>query len=216
MIKINRTYTPKALSKTNKEFKLAIAGMSTKDAYDFYNAHKKVYYYNTAETKRHFKKMNHERCSFCTKFIQDFEDEMTVEHIRTKRRYPQMIFQWSNLLCACRTCNTKRSTRAHDSRKYLDPAKIVDIERYFSYKLDGTIAAGRELDSAEKEKAEYMIELYRLNREGLVCKRREFMRDLMSEDGFYEELKKMDASSQNIIFLSVFAYYRRCKEKYGE
>ena len=127
-----------------------------------------------------------------------------------------MIFQWSNLLCACRTCNTKRSTRAHDSRKYLDPAKIVDIERYFSYKLDGTIAAGRELDSAEKEKAEYMIELYRLNREGLVCKRREFMRDLMSEDGFYEELKKMDTSSQNIIFLSVFAYYRRCKEKYGE
>lgn len=208
MVKINRTYTPKVLSKTNKEFKYAIAGMSVKDAYNFYKVHKKKYRYNTDETKRHFKKMNHERCSFCTKLIQDFDDEMTIEHIRIKKDYPQMIFQWSNLLCACRTCNTKRSTRAHYPEKYLDPTKTDNIEKYFCYQLDGMVVANEDLNIDEKEKAEYMIKLYRLNRKGLVCKRREFMRDLMSDDDFYEKLKNLDDSSQNIIFLSVFAYYK--------
>lgn len=217
MITLKRTtYTPKALSKTNQDFKAAIAGMSTKEAYAFYKAHSKKYCYNTPETKRHFKKMNHERCSFCTKLIQDFDDDMTVEHIKIKRDYPQKIFQWSNLLCACRTCNTKRSTRAHCPRKYLDPTKTDDIEKYFCYQADGTIIPNDELDEEKMEKAKYMIELYRLNRDGLVCKRRKFMRDLMSDDDFYEKLKNLDESSQNIIFLSVFAYYRRCIETNGE
>ena len=101
-------------------------------------------------------------------------------------------------------------------KKYLDPTRIGDIERYFNYEIDGMIVVNDELDRDEREKAEYMIELYSLNRKGLVCKRREFMKDLMSDNDFYEMLKKSDASSQNIIFLSVFAYYRRCKAKYGE
>ncbi|MCI9675662.1 MAG: TIGR02646 family protein [Lachnospiraceae bacterium] len=211
MVKLNRTYAPKALSKTNREFKAAIAGMDTKDAYSFYITHKQQYSYNTSETKRHFRKMNHERCSFCTKLIYDFEDEMTVEHIRIKRDYPQKIFQWSNLLCACRACNTKRSTRAYYPDKYLDPTKTDDIEKYFCYQLDGTIDANEDLAPDERKKAKYMIRLYRLNREGLVCRRREFMRDLMSDDDFYEKLDKLDDSSQNIIFSSVFAYYKRQK-----
>lgn len=216
MVKIKRTYTPKGLAKTNREFKAAIRGMNVKEAYEFYKRHKGRYRYNTEETKRHFRKMNHERCAFCTKMMQDFEDEMTVEHIKIKRDYPEKIFQWSNLLCVCKTCNTKRSTHTYFPEKYLDPTKIDDIEDYFCYQLDGEIAVSGDLDDKKREQAEYMIKLYGLNRKGLVCKRREFMLDLMSDDDFYEKLKNMDESSQNIIFLSVFAYYRRCKEAYGE
>lgn len=205
MIKIKRTDAPKVLAKTNREFKDAIAGMSVREAYDFYKAHARKYSYNTEETKRHFQKMNHGRCSFCTQFLQDFDDAMTVEHIKTKRDYPQKIFQWSNLLCACSICNTKRSTRAHYPQKYLDPTKIDDIEKYFCYKVDGTIVANDTLDPDEEEKAEYMIDLYKLNRKALVCSRRQFMKDLMSDDEFYEKLKQMGDTSQNIIFLSVFA-----------
>ena len=72
------------------------------------------------------------------------------------------------------------------------------------------------LDRGEQEKAEYMIKLYGLNRKELVCKRREFLRKLMSEKHFYEDLEKLELSSQHIIFLSVFAYYRGCRETYGE
>ncbi len=76
-----------------------------------------------------------------------------------------------------------------------------------------------DLDEAEKERAAYMIKLYRLDREELNGQRREFLRDLMTDDHYYEILKNLEAlygTSQNIIFLSVFAYYRRCKEAYGE
>lgn len=216
MIKIDRKEAPPELSKTNWSFQAAIAGMSAKDAYDFYKKHKNTYHYKTDETKQRFREMNHERCSFCTKVISEFDDEMTVEHIQIKRDHPRLIFQWSNMLCACRTCNTKRSTRPYVPEKYLDPTKLADIETYFSYQLDGTMAVNEDLDSEDQEKAEYMIKLYSLNRKALVCKRREFLRKLMSEDNFYKDLGKMDLSSDHIIFLSVFAYYRRCRETYGE
>lgn len=216
MIKINRTKIPKELSETNKKFKAKIANMTTKEAYNFYNKHRNTYKYNTDETKQEFKKMNHERCSFCTRFIQDFDDEMTVEHIKIKRDYPKLIFQWSNLLCSCRTCNTKRSTSAYNPKQYLDPTKINNIEEYFCFQLDGKIIENKELNDYEREKANYMIKLYDMNRHGLVCKRWAFLKDLMSDDDFYKTLEKMDLASQNIIFLSVFAYYRRCREKYGE
>lgn len=216
MIKINRKKTPRGLAKTNRSFRDAIAGMSAEAAYDFYKQHENTYRYNTDETKQHFREMNHERCSFCTKVISDFDDEMTVEHIRIKRDHPRLIFQWSNMLCACRTCNTKRGTRGYVPEKYLDPTKLANIEKYFSYQLDGTMAVNEELDRGDQEKADYMIKLYCLNRRDLVCKRREFLRKLMSEKHFYEDLEKLELSSQHIIFLSVFAYYRGCREEHGE
>ena len=161
--------------------------------------------------------MNYEKCSFCTKHISDFDDEMTVEHIKTKKDYPKYIYQWSNLLCACKTCNTKRSTKKYIKKKYLDPSKIDNIEEYFCYKLDGKIDVNKELDIESQEKANYMIELYKLNREELVCKRREFLKDLMEDDDYFEILKNKNFNSQNIIFLSVFTYYsKRYEENYGK
>lgn len=43
MIKIKRTNTPKGLAKTGRDFKAAIAGMSTGEAYEFYKAHSRKY-----------------------------------------------------------------------------------------------------------------------------------------------------------------------------
>ncbi len=219
MIAIKRTRAPKELAETNRKFREATAGMDRKRAYDFYKEHERKYQYNTPETKEAFRKMTRERCSFCTGLISSFSDAMTIEHIRTKRDYPRKIFQWSNLLCACSTCNNKRGTKAYIPGKYLDPTKLPDVEKYFCYEPDGRITVNEDLDEAEKERAAYMIKLYRLDREELNGQRREFLRDLMTDDHYYEILKNLEAlygTSQNIIFLSVFAYYRRCKEAYGE
>ena len=97
MIKITRTCNPKGLAKTSKAFQTAISGMETKEAYAFYKKQCRVYLYNTEETKMYFKQMNKERCSFCTKFIQDFDDEMTVEHIQLKREAPQFIMRMQDM-----------------------------------------------------------------------------------------------------------------------
>lgn len=209
MVKLNRgSKTLTNLSKTSRKFKKAIQGLNVRQAYDFYLKNQNHYRYNTQETKQEFKKINQGRCSFCTKHILEFDKEMTVEHIRIKRDYPKKIFVWTNLLCSCHTCNTQRGVKPFDKNKYLDPTKVEDIEKYFTYELDGEILPSYQLTEEEKEKAQYMIELYDLNRPTLKCERRKFMKDLMSNDEFYNCLKQMGNNSPNIIFLSLFTYYK--------
>lgn len=199
------------LSNTDKIFKQCIKGMTRERAYQFFNDHKGVYLYNTEETKAEFAKMNGKRCSFCTKHISDFDTEMTVEHIETKHDCPEKIYQWDNLLCACRSCNSKRSTKKYLADKYLDPTKIKGIEKYFCFHADGSISVNESLSEAEREKAKYMIELYKLDRDGLNTDRREFFESLL-DDEYFAILKRRSKDSQDIHFWSVFAYYMRRME----
>lgn len=208
---VRRMDAPAGLDRTDREFKRCIAGMAREDAYKFYLANQGKFQYNTEETKAEFASMNYKRCSFCTQRIQNFTTEMTVEHIETKRDCPDKIFRWDNLLCSCSTCNTKRSTKKYEGGKYLDPTKRTDIERYFKFHMDGTIAAGEGLSDAERECAEYMVEMYRLDREELNADRREFLLELLDDD-YFQRLETRDKQSRDIHFLAVFTYYKRRKE----
>lgn len=156
------------------------------------------------------------RCSFCTKRITDFNSEMTVEHIETKVSTPSKIFDWENLLCACRTCNTKRNEKSYDKEKYLDPTKVQDISKYFKFNMDGTIRISEDLTESEKEKAVYMRDMYQLDRADLNIDRREFLKNLVNDDDYYKILKNDAKSSARIIFLSVFTYYKRRSETNGK
>lgn len=196
------------LAKTSRQFKEEIVGMTKKEAYAHFKARSNVLKYNTSETTSEFKKMNYERCSFCTKIIMEFDRSMTIEHIETKSDVPEKIYEWNNLLCACDACNTVRSIKKYDCRKYLDPTKVEDIERYFSFHADGTISVNAVLSEEEKAAAEYMIYLYGLDRDSLNCERRRFFIDLL-DDGFYEGLLKQEMESRRIMFRSVFTYYKR-------
>lgn len=202
------------LAATSKQFKEEIAGMTKEDAYKHFKERENVLKYNTSETKSEFKKMNYERCSFCTQIIFEFDREMTVEHIEAKSDAPEKIYEWNNLLCSCHACNTAKSTNKYDSKKYLDPTKVKDIEKYFSYNGEGMIAANTDLSVEEKEAAKYMISLYKLDRDSLNCERRKFYNDLL-DDEFYEGLLKQKLDSRRIVFRSVFTYYKR-RIEYGK
>lgn len=212
MFRIVRSSEPLQLKETNKLFNEEIQDLNIEKAYNHYKDNKNRFKYNTPETKKLFKEMNYERCSFCTKHLTEFDDEMTVEHIKTKKRYPQKIYEWENLLCSCNVCNNKRSTNIYDDSRYLDPTKIIDIENYFKYNLDGEIVPNNILNQTEFDKADYMIKLYKLNRKGLVCSRRKFLKELIEDDKYYEILKEHDYFSDSIIFLSLFAYYKKEKK----
>lgn len=204
------------LKKTNDEFNLLIEGKSVKDAYQFYKDNINRFKYNTVETKDEFFRMTGGRCSFCTKRIMDFNSEMTIEQIQTKVSTPSKIFEWDNLLCACKTCNTKRSQKIYDGEKYLDPTKVKDISKYFEFNMDGTIKIAKGLTENEKEKAVYMKDMYQLDRTDLNTDRKEFLRHLVNDDGYYDILKNDDKSSTRIIFLSVFTYYKRRNKTNGK
>lgn len=199
------------LERTNRKFKRCIEGMTREAAYKFYLENQGKFHYNTEETKTEFAAMNYKRCSFCTQVISNYFTEMTVEHIETKRDCPEKIFQWDNLLCACRTCNTKRGTKKYEDDKYLNPTKRTDIERFFRFKMDGTIEAGEGLSAAERKCAEYMLKMYGLDREELNADRREFLLELLDDDYFHRLMKK-GKQSRDIHFLAVFTYYKRRKE----
>ena len=46
--------------------------------------------------------------------------------------------------------------------------------------------------------------------------RKNFFRDIVNDDKYYDILKNDDKSSMRIIFLSVFTYYKRRNESNGE
>lgn len=199
------------LRETDRQFQEKIKGKTPAQAYQFFKRHQGAYQYNTPETKEEFARMNHKRCSFCTRRISEFHTQMTIEHIETKSSCPQKIFQWDNLLCSCHACNTKRGRKKYKEGAYLDPSIVSDIERYFCFHADGTISVSKALSQEEACKAKYMIQMYRLDREELNAERREFFNNLL-DDEWFQLLKKRSVESQDIHYLSVFTYYKRRTE----
>ena len=82
--------------------------------------------------------------------------------------------------------------------------------------MDGTIKIAKGLTENEKEKAVYMKDMYQLDRTDLNTDRKEFLRHLVNDDGYYDILKNDDKSSTRIIFLSVFTYYKRRNKTNGK
>lgn len=208
MFSINREAQPIELNNIDIKFKDEINGLNIKAAYKHYKDNKHRLKYNTEETKKLFEKMNFRRCTFCGQAIDDFNKAMTIEHIKLKSKYPKKIYEWNNLLCSCKTCNTIRSTKKCYDNLYLDPTKITCIEKYFKFELDGQIKPNYGLDNDDVDRAEYMIELYKLNREDIVYDRRDFFRDLL-DDQIFDWLNKHDKYNKHIIFLGLFTYYKK-------
>ena len=207
MFKIKREKSPPNLKSSYDSFCKEVKHMRVSKAYARYNElnGQMLYKYNTQETKELFRIMNYERCSFCGKIISDFDDEMTIEHIKLKSKFPRYIFKWSNLLCSCITCNRKRSTNDEDPLKYLDPTRI-DVERYFEFSSNGEVLASSCLTEEEKEQSNHMIELYKLNRSNLVSKRKKFFLDLEDSE-FLDRVKSDPNGNEHVLYLGQYRYY---------
>ncbi len=48
----------------------------------------------------------HNKCYLCErKLVTDFQ----VEHLRSRAKFPELSFHWTNLICSCSYCNGKKS-----------------------------------------------------------------------------------------------------------
>ena len=61
-----------------------------------------------------------------------------------------------------------------------------------------------------------MKEMYKLDRTDLNTDRKDFLRQIVNDDEYYDILKNDNISSTRIIFLSVFTYYKRRIESNGK
>lgn len=208
MFNIKRAKSPQRLIETHNAFLKLVNGLDKEKAYQKYNDVKtqQLYKYKTEETETEFAKMNFERCSFCGRLLLEFKDEMTVEHIEPKVDNPSKIFEWDNLLCSCLNCNRKRSTNKYIKEKYLDPTKD-DVSRYFDYKSTGKIVPSEKLEEIEKAKAQYMINLYKLDRDALQSRRKKFFLQL-SNDDFRKNLGDEIETNEHILFLGQYLKYK--------
>ncbi len=110
MIHVKRIAKPKAL--VDNELKWKVAFEATIDA----KTRKKV-----AERYRHktiqlaLSAMFSGKCAYCESKIELVSDAH-IEHYRPKSRFPELTFDWKNLLWACGKCNSTK----HKGDKFPD------------------------------------------------------------------------------------------------
>lgn len=114
-------------------------------------------------------------CSFCDGFPLDSTGE-TIEHFRSKSKFPFLSYIWQNLFYCCKYCNEYKGENAE--RNLLKPDKIeYSFEKYFLFDYDsGEIVVNPALTSIDKIKAKNTIRLFGLNKYNRPFRRKQFLK----------------------------------------
>lgn len=99
--------------------------------------------------------MSHDKCCYCECNISEESKYLEVEHFHDKKRYPDEVVNWDNLLPSCKRCNSKKGRHDTVAEPMIDPAK--EDPREHMILLRGTIFRPRD------EKGRTTIEVLFLN-----------------------------------------------------
>ena len=132
------------------------------------------------------------RCGYCEDSVGD-----EVEHIKPKDLYPETVFVWENYLLACGSCNRGKNNRfsvirggrlvnvtrrrgapvrrprsgppAPINPRHEDPLAFLDLEITDTFMF----LPREDLSAVDESRADYTIEVLKLNRDVLLAARRE-------------------------------------------
>ena len=100
-------------------------------------------------------------CAYCEEWCRG-----EVEHFRPRSQFPELVYEWSNLLLACHDCNHAKGPK-WPAGGYVDPcarSRSAYPEQYFDFDLfSGDLIPKSGLTAARRVKAERMILDLRLN-----------------------------------------------------
>ena len=103
----------------------------------------------------------HGLCVYCEEF-----DKGEVEHFYPKKRFPELVYEWSNWLFACHACNQLKGDK-WPTQGYIDPCdQSIDplIDHCFDFDfVTGRIKTRKSLPDLESSQAQAMINDLRLN-----------------------------------------------------
>ncbi|GKW47361.1 HNH endonuclease [Planococcus sp. NCCP-2050] len=88
-------------------------------------------HYRHDEIKDALFKMSIYKCAFCESKPGE-SGNIEVEHFAPKSEYPELTFEWGNLLPVCRKCNGAKGNLDTKSYPIVNPCE-VDPEDYFEY-----------------------------------------------------------------------------------
>ena len=112
MIRIKRSQEPKVLIKNKerwkKEYLKAIEDYSAqKNGKNKRRKQSTESRYNHVEVKKALKQMCFRKCVYCESHITHVSYGH-IEHYKPKSSYPELCFEWNNLLLGCAVCNGKQ------------------------------------------------------------------------------------------------------------
>lgn len=97
-------------------------------------------------------------CAYMAQRIHRSTGSKTVEHMRPKKEYPELVYEWSNYRLVCGTMNGRKSA----AETVLDPTQIR--EGWFQLDMSLlTVKANADLADDIRTKVELTIETLKLN-----------------------------------------------------
>ena len=112
-----------------------------------------------------------------------------IEHIKPKRGYPELTFDYRNLVISALSSHDLQQLPAqmyfggHAKEDDYDEALFVscleeNCQQFFAYLSNGTVVASENLTSEQKERAEYTIGLLNLNSPYLQTRRKNWIEEV--------------------------------------
>ncbi len=198
MIKVIRTDKPNILIenaevwKTNHLIAITIyeQNRTLENKKTFETTQKK---YNQKEVKTALKKMFYNKCAFCESNItQVYAGD--IEHFRPKSKFPDLCFEWENLLLACSICNGKSNKgdkfpSENEGGLLINPLEENPAD-FFKFEFDSV--TGLFLLIPLNIRAETMLKTIKLNRDDLAEFRTKQLMDIV------KLLSKIEITNKNI------------------
>jgi uncharacterized protein (TIGR02646 family) len=110
------------------------------------------------------------KCMYCEGKIEDVS-YAHIEHIKPKKKFPELEFEWDNLGFSCQVCNTNKGIKYDETTPFINPYNenpeehIVFLEHFI-------------IPKRGSQRGKYTITELQLNRAGLIDSRKETIRKL--------------------------------------
>ena len=143
----------------------------------------------------------YELCAYCEE-----ETAGEIDHFRPVSKCPELVYEWSNWVFACPTCNRQKSNK-WPSEGYIDPCAGDESERpeqFFAFDtMTGELVPKPGISDSYNQRAHQMINDINLNASYHLKRRRRLLNELKfhlgrqiedSEDGEYLS-EKVDRDS---------------------
>ncbi len=116
-------------------------------------------------------------CAYCEKEIDDLPENSNIDHFKTRDRFPEETLNYNNLLVSCNSKFHCSHTKDNFGLKREDYVKIVNPvlenpENFFEYSWAGDILIREDLNLQDFEKAEFTIQIFKLDSKSLTEERK--------------------------------------------
>ncbi len=170
--------------------------------------------YAQPDVKQALKDMFHNKCGFC----ECLREYPQIEHFSPKDSYPQLCFEWENLISACEVCNgagfkgTKFPLAADGTPLLINPC-IDDPDEHLDFVCEQDAAAEHGFIAILKEKTNkgnVTKDILGLNRINLVKERSQYIAPyyiklaIMARDGDQTAKDLLDKACQSHYIFAAF------------